>query len=543
MVTSGLVLSNRYLLGKEIAAGGMGAVFEATDLRTGGQVAVKVLHPLYGRNPEFIARLRREAQIAASIRTRSAVKVMDLDEHEGTHYLVMEYVAGETLGDILAREGRLPAHEALNVCIEITRALEGAQAVGVVHRDLKPQNVKITDEGEVKVLDFGIARAEHLPGITGTNMFTGTPEYCAPERIDGQGDIRSDIYSLGIMLYELLAGQRPFNAPTAFGVLRQHEIAPVPPLPVQVPPEVQEVLDRTLAKKPEQRYRTPSELMTALRTARDAAARADGGGRPAVATVIRPAGAGPTEAPAPLVDPPGVRTITRAPGAAAATATDERTGPNPRTLGIIGAAVLALVLAGGAAFAFTRGGSSDGQSPTAGGARATPPAAVGARAPAAPTESAARPLLAPAEKVTLNASDERFLPVCQGPDNNPRVKTVLRITGIERSAESRRVSVSYVTGVPAAPGVDPNSCKLIYQKDADTRFIALQTTQRNGRVVASPSAGGTGVGANGAPEIYGQELSGVWVFEDVELDGTDLTLVQQEKATGLVLHTIKLLPR
>ncbi len=183
MVPTGTILSNRYLILRELGSGGMGSVYEATDLRTGGTVAVKTLHPHLARDAQFISRLRREAQIAAAIRTRRAVKVIDLDEHEGIHYLVMEYVTGENLSDRLERVGRLPLDEALAIALDVARALEGAHAVGVVHRDLKLQNVRLTEDGEVKVLDFGIARIADQPGITTTNVFTGTPEYCAPERM------------------------------------------------------------------------------------------------------------------------------------------------------------------------------------------------------------------------------------------------------------------------------------------------------------------------------------------------------------------------
>ena len=525
MVTEGLILSNRYLVGKELGAGGMGAVYEAVNLRTGGPVAVKILHPLYARNPQYIARLRREAQIAASIRSTCAVKVIDLDEHQGMPYLVMEYVAGETLSERLERERRLPAYEALNVCIEIARTLDAAHAIGVVHRDLKPQNVKITDEGEVKVLDFGIARAENLPGITGTNMFTGTPEYCAPERITGTGDIRSDIYSLGIILYELIAGQRPFDAPTAFGVLRQHEIAPVPPLPVAVPPEVQEVLDRTLAKKPEHRHQTPEELLAALRWARDAALSADGPGRPIAATVVRPAVGPYTGGTRAQVDVPTGSPAT-SPGAPPVTAV------GPRTLALIGGAALALVLVAVAAFAFTRdstNGPPDGQT--------------------SPDEASAA-LLAPGEKLTLNIRNETPLTGgCLGPNREPRVKHVLVIRSIEvEQSHPHRVRVDFVTSVPAVPGVSAEQCRVTYSGDAGTEDILLETATASGAPVAAYTVDGAGAAVLKEPApLYGKELEGTWIFDKVQLNGVDLTLVQRYKPPGESgfrdLHRIKLLPR
>lgn len=536
MVAGGVILCNRYLIEREVGAGGMGAVYAATDLRTGGIVAVKVLHPLYAHNPEYVSRLRREAQIAASIRTPRAVKVIDLDEHEGMPFLVMEYVEGESLDEILDRVGSLPLDEALGICIEINRALEGAHAVGVVHRDLKPQNVKMTGEGEVKVLDFGIARAENLPGITGTNMFTGTPEYCAPERLDGPGDIRSDIYSLGVMLYELLAGQRPFNAPTAFGVLRMHETAPVPPLPVEAPPEVQEILDRTLAKNPSDRYQTPGELMAALRATYERAASGDRPRRPVTPVLTPPTSpvrAGSVE---PTVVAPGVRTVTRPPAPPVTTAPPTpRSAPDVRRLAMFGAPVLALALVGGV-FALTRGKGGDET-------RAAATVTATRSATAAPPTATPAALLAPGQKVTLDLRQESPLPtVCLDAAGRPQVKSVIRFTGIERSAQDpKRVIVSYLRTVPVVDGVD---CPLQYAPEANSNLVSLDATRQvdgQDRVYRVYPAGGTGVAIDKA-DVYGKEAPGSLSFDDVELGGADVSFVQR-LADGRELHRVKLLSR
>jgi serine/threonine protein kinase len=265
-VTAGKILSNRYLLAEEIGTGGMGSVFRATDLRTGGPVAVKIPHTMLARNPEYLERLRREAQIAASLYSPRVVRVMDLDIDDGIPFLVMEYVPGTTLGDELHDRARLPGPEALTIALEIARALDAADQKGIVHRDLKPHNIKIV-EGEVKVLDFGIARADGFAGMTATNMFMGTPEYCAPERVEGQGDIRSDIYSLGIILYEMLGGHVPYAARNPISVMRMHEVDSLPPLPDDVDPAAAEIVARCLEKRPEDRYQTPRELVRALTAA------------------------------------------------------------------------------------------------------------------------------------------------------------------------------------------------------------------------------------------------------------------------------------
>jgi serine/threonine protein kinase len=256
----GKLLSNRYLLAEEIGNGGMGSVFKATDLRTGGQVAVKIPHPFLVRDPEYTERLRREAQIAASLYSPRIVRVMDLDADEGLPFLVMEYVPGETLADELRARGRLPVGEALTVGLEIARALEAAHQRGIIHRDLKPHNIKLVD-GEIKVLDFGIARAEGFAGVTNASIFMGTPEYSAPERADGLSDIRSDIYSLGVMLYESLAGHLPFTGLSPIAVLRKHEREPPPPLPPDIPEDATAIVLRCLAKLPEERYQTPRDLV------------------------------------------------------------------------------------------------------------------------------------------------------------------------------------------------------------------------------------------------------------------------------------------
>lgn len=264
-IGTGTILSRRYLLGEELDRGGMGAVFRATDLRTGGTVAVKLLHPMLANDPSYRERLRREAQFAAAIHSPYVVHIFDLDEHEGTRFLVMEYVSGETLKERLRRQGRFAIPDALEIGADVARALDAASTYGIVHRDLKPENVMVAD-GQVKVLDFGIAWGEGITGLTIEGAFVGTPEYSAPERISGRGDVRSDIYSIGVLLFALVEGRLPFRGPTPLAVLRQHET--LTPVPAQAPPIVQAVIARCLAKDPADRFQTPRELVQALEHAR-----------------------------------------------------------------------------------------------------------------------------------------------------------------------------------------------------------------------------------------------------------------------------------
>jgi Protein kinase domain len=259
----GTILGNRYLIADEIGVGGMGYVYRATDLRTGGDVAVKVPHAFLTRNPEYIHRLQREAQIAVSIYSPRVVRVVDLDLNAEPPFLVMEYVPGQTLSDAIRERGHIDLLETLTIGMEIARALEAAYSKGVVHRDLKPQNIKIVDGG-VKVLDFGIAKAEGYVGLTSASVFIGTPEYSAPERADGLGDIRSDIYSLGVIMFELLEGRPPFEGPTPIAVMRRHMMDPLPPLSVPIPDAAGAVVVRCLEKDPEDRFQTPAELAAEL---------------------------------------------------------------------------------------------------------------------------------------------------------------------------------------------------------------------------------------------------------------------------------------
>ena len=264
----GTIFADRYRLGEVIGRGGMGAVYRATDLRTGGPVAIKALHPAFARDPVYRERLRREAQAAAVLTSPRVVRVVDLDAAAEPPFLVLEYVAGETLQERLRREGRLDPGEAVAIVLEVARALEDAHAHGIVHRDLKPQNVKLVD-GQVKVLDFGIARVAELSGLTAPGDLLGTPAYAPPEWASGTADGRADLYALGVILFALLEGDVPFRGPTALAVLRQHETAPLPPT-VYTPPAVLPVLRRCLAKAPGQRFQTAAELIAAL----GAAARA-----------------------------------------------------------------------------------------------------------------------------------------------------------------------------------------------------------------------------------------------------------------------------
>lgn len=258
----GTRLADRYELGAELGAGAMGCVYAALDTTSSEMVAVKVLHPLYARDPTAVARLQREARIVAGIDSPYVVRLLDVQQ--GTEpFLVMELVPGPTLGQLLSARGSVSPGEAVAVAIDVTRALVAAHAAGMVHRDLKPANIKLPGD-RATVLDFGIARAADDISLTVTGMYLGTPAYSAPERGDGLGDIRSDIYSLGVLLFTMLTGAPPFDAPTPWGLIHAQRTQPLPPLPEHVPPPLREVVLRCLAKAPDDRYQLPGALLEAL---------------------------------------------------------------------------------------------------------------------------------------------------------------------------------------------------------------------------------------------------------------------------------------
>jgi serine/threonine-protein kinase len=241
----------------------MGRVYRAVDTRTGADVAVKVLQAQYADDPTAAARLQREAQVIGALDSTHVVHLLDAGLDGDRPFLVMEYVPGPTLAEELRRRGSLSVEEALAVMLDVARGMEVAHARGIVHRDLKPGNIKLV-EGRAKILDFGIARAVGDRTLTVTGMYVGTPAYSAPERADGKGDIRSDIYSAGLILYTTLAGRPPFIGANPFAVLNAHKTLPVPPLPAHVPAAVQQLVDRCLEKDPANRFQTPSELVVAL---------------------------------------------------------------------------------------------------------------------------------------------------------------------------------------------------------------------------------------------------------------------------------------
>ncbi|NYJ05435.1 Stk1 family PASTA domain-containing Ser/Thr kinase [Petropleomorpha daqingensis] len=273
-MTSPQVLGERYEIGGVLGRGGMAEVHRGRDLRLGREVAVKVLRQDLARDPSFQVRFRREAQAAASLNHPSIVAVYDTGEDRtalgATPYIVMEYVEGETLRDVLRREGVLDPDRAMELAADICGALDFSHRNGIVHRDVKPGNVMITPQGTVKVMDFGIARAvsDSAATMTSTAAVIGTAQYLSPEQARGEGvDARSDVYSVGCLLYELVTGTPPFTGDSPVAVAYQH-VREDPKLPSSinpaVPPELDAILLKAMSKNPANRYQSAADMRNDL---------------------------------------------------------------------------------------------------------------------------------------------------------------------------------------------------------------------------------------------------------------------------------------
>ncbi|MEV0384490.1 Stk1 family PASTA domain-containing Ser/Thr kinase [Nonomuraea sp. NPDC050643] len=243
----GRLLDGRYRIESRIARGGMATVYLALDIRLDRTVALKVMHRSLAEDPAFVRRFIGEAKSVASLSHPNVVHVFDQGTDNDVVYLSMEYVPGRTLRDILRERGRLPAREALEILIPVLAALGAAHQAGLVHRDVKPENVLMTDDGRVKVVDFGLARAIEATNQTRTGVMIGTIGYMAPEQVmTGAADVRSDVYAAGIMLFELVTGQQPYDGETPMSVAYRH-VHDTVPAPSSVTPEVPPLVDTLVA--------------------------------------------------------------------------------------------------------------------------------------------------------------------------------------------------------------------------------------------------------------------------------------------------------
>ena len=250
---------DHYRIESAVADSGMASIYRAIDMRDGRQVAIKIPHMALEQDPVRADRFRREEQIGSTLNHPNVMKIYADDHRSGT-YMVMEWCDGRLLRQILTEEGKLAPERAIKITLGILRALDYIHNHGVVHRDLKPENIMVDDQDNIKLIDFGIASIEGAKRLTytGYTQALGTPDYIAPEQVKGKrGDARSDLYAVGIMLYEMLSGKTPFSGPSPLAVMNDRLINhPLPPRVAEpsITPQLQEVLYRAIEREPKNRY-------------------------------------------------------------------------------------------------------------------------------------------------------------------------------------------------------------------------------------------------------------------------------------------------
>ncbi|MFZ2054430.1 MAG: protein kinase [Candidatus Aminicenantales bacterium] len=264
----GTVFAGRYQIIEDLGKGGMGRVYKALDNEIGERVALKILKPEIAADEQTIERFRNELKMARQISHKNVCRMYHLGREQGTHYITMEYVSGEDLKSTVMRVGQLSVGKTVSIIAQVCEGLAEAHRLGIVHRDLKPQNIMIDKAGNVKIMDFGIARSVKAKGITEAGVMIGTPEYMSPEQVDGQeADQRADIYALGIILFELLTGRVPFEGETPFSVAYKHKNG-VPPEARKINPQIPEDLDRLILKCLEKdktkRFQNAAEVLADL---------------------------------------------------------------------------------------------------------------------------------------------------------------------------------------------------------------------------------------------------------------------------------------
>jgi serine/threonine protein kinase/Tfp pilus assembly protein PilF len=267
-LTRGTTLANRYEIIEELGKGGMGRVYRVEDTKLKQEVALKLIKPEIAKDKKTIERFRNELKLARNIRHKNVCGMFDLGETEGAHFITMEYVSGEDLKSFIHRSGQLAIGTTIRIAKQVCEGLAEAHKLGVVHRDLKSSNIMIDKEGNVRIMDFGIARSLESKGITGAGVMIGTPEYMSPEQVEGKEiDQRSDIYSLGVILYEMVTGRVPFDGDTPFTIGMKHK-GEMPQNPkefnTQMSDDLSRVILRCLEKDKEKRYQNAGEVSTEL---------------------------------------------------------------------------------------------------------------------------------------------------------------------------------------------------------------------------------------------------------------------------------------
>lgn len=271
MIVKGQRVNSRYEIIKTIGEGGMANVYLAKDIILDRNVAIKVLRGDLATDEKFVRRFQREALSASSLSHPNIVEIYDVGEDDGDYYIVMEYVDGKNLKQLLKKRGKLTAAEVVDIMLQITSAMSVAHDSLIVHRDLKPQNILIKEDGEIKITDFGIAMALNATQLTQTNSAMGSVHYFPPEQANGKGSsLKSDVYSLGIMMYELLTGTLPFRGDNAVEIALKHLKEPIPSIRTELPElpqSIENIIIRATAKNPKNRYANAGEMHEDLKTA------------------------------------------------------------------------------------------------------------------------------------------------------------------------------------------------------------------------------------------------------------------------------------
>ncbi len=267
-LTRGALFAGRYEIIEELGEGGMGRVYRVADKKVREEVALKIVRPEISSDRETIDRFRNELKTARKIRHKNVTGMYDLGDDNGTYYITMEYVPGENLKSLIKRVGQIPVRKALSTAKQICAGLAEAHRLGIIHRDLKPSNIMIDRAGNVRIMDFGIARTLRGEGTTGAGVIVGTPDYMSPEQVEGKGvDQTSDIYSLGVVFFEMLTGKVPFTGDTALSIALKHKNEP-PPDPREVNPQVprdfSRIVLRCLEKDKSDRFRDVEDLLASL---------------------------------------------------------------------------------------------------------------------------------------------------------------------------------------------------------------------------------------------------------------------------------------
>ena len=273
MIMKGQKISDRYQIIKSIGEGGMANVYLAYDTILDRNVAVKILRGDLATDEKFVRRFQREALSASSLSNPNIVEVYDVGEDNGEYYIVMEYVEGKHLKNLLKKRGKLTVPEVIDIVLQITNGLSVAHDSYIIHRDIKPQNILILDNGLIKITDFGIAVAMNATQLTQTNSVMGSVHYLPPEQASGKGaTLQSDIYSIGILMYELLTGKLPFKGDNAVEIALKHLKEPMPSIRDEIPDipqSVENIILKATAKNPKNRYADAREMHEDLKTCLD----------------------------------------------------------------------------------------------------------------------------------------------------------------------------------------------------------------------------------------------------------------------------------